>query len=335
MIINPKAVAKIIDLHLHLDGSLPIKTVLKLARMQRIGLPSDNENELKKYLSVSPNAQSLNDYLKCFDLPLSLLQTADSVHFAVTELITELDRQGLIYSEIRFAPQLHTKKGCTQEQIIKAAVSGKYDAEKRLNIRSNLILCTMRGGRKEDNLLTVRLAAEYLSYGVCAVDLAGAEALHKTGLYRDVFKLAVKLGVPFTIHAGEADGVQSVQSALSFGAKRIGHGVAAAGSAELMQKIKALGVSVECCITSNLQTKAVLSLNNHPLKNFVDFGINATVNTDNMTVSNTTIEREYELVQNLSPELSKKALLLNAADSAFILPDEKERLKEKINLVMQ
>lgn len=316
-----------IDLHLHLDGSLPIKTVLKLARAQNIALLSENETELKKYLSVSSNAQNLNDYLKCFDLPLSLLQTTDSVRFAVTELMSELERQGIIYSEIRFAPQLHTKNGCTQEQIIKAALSGRLEAEKQLNIRSNLILCTMRGGSREDNLLTVRLAAEYLSAGVCAVDLAGAEAVYKTELYHDVFELAANLGVPFTIHAGEADGAQSVKTALDFGARRIGHGVAAANDAELMQRIKKLGVSIECCITSNLQTKAVLSLDNHPLKRFVDYGINATVNTDNMTVSDTTVEREFELVRRLYPELSKKALLLNAADSAFLSPDEKENLK--------
>lgn len=316
-----------IDLHLHLDGSLPIKTVLKLARAQKIALPSENEIELKKYLSVSSNAQSLNDYLKCFDLPLSLLQTTDSVRFAVTELMTEIEQQGIIYSEIRFAPQLHTKNGCTQEQIIRAALSGKFEAEKQLNIRSNLILCTMRGGSREDNLLTVRLAADYLSAGVCAVDLAGAEAVYKTKLYRDVFELAANLGVPFTIHAGEADGAQSVKTALDFGARRIGHGVAAANDAELIQRIKKLGVSIECCITSNLQTKAVLSLDNHPLKRFVDYGINATVNTDNMTVSDTTVEREFELVRRISPKLSKKALLLNAADSAFLSQKEKKSLK--------
>ena len=191
-----------IDLHLHLDGSLPVKTVLKLAKLHNIALPGEDEETLRKYLAVSPSAKSLNDYLRCFDLPLMLLQSCEAVTIALYELICELKEQGIIYSEIRFAPQLHTKCGCTQREIIEAAITGLDKAQKDFNTKSNLILCTMRGGSEEDNLLTVSLAAEYLGNGVCAVDLAGAEALYKTELYRNVFSLAARLCVPFTIHAG-------------------------------------------------------------------------------------------------------------------------------------
>lgn len=320
-----------IDLHLHLDGSLPIKTVIELAEIQNIALPANDEETLKKYLAVSPTAQSLNDYLKCFDLPLELLQSCAAVEFAVYELICELTKQGIVYSEIRFAPQLHTKNGQTQRDIIESAIKGLEKAESDFNTKSNLILCTMRGGEEEENLLTVRLAAEYLGSGVCAVDLAGAEALYKTELYRNVFELAAELCVPFTIHAGEADGAQSVKTAVDFGARRIGHGVAAVNDSELLEEIKRRNISIECCLTSNLQTKAVSSLSQHPIKEFLRLGINATVNTDNMTVSDTTIEKEFALLSDVAPDASRERLLQNAVNAAFLSDEEKAEVMRRMS----
>lgn len=320
-----------IDLHLHLDGSLPIKTVLKLAKLQNIALPGEDEATLRKYLAVSPSAKSLNDYLRCFDLPLMLLQSCEAVKIALYELICELKEQGIIYSEIRFAPQLHTKCGCTQREIIEAAITGLDKAQKNFNTKSNLILCAMRGGSEEDNLLTVSLAAEYLGNGVCAVDLAGAEALYKTELYRNVFSLAARLCVPFTIHAGEADGVQSVKTAIEFGARRIGHGVAAVDDDELLDEIKRKNISIECCLTSNLQTKAVSKLENHPIKDFLRLGINATINTDNMTVSDITVEKELSLLSDIAPEISRKTLMRNAVNAAFLSDNERKELMRRMS----
>ena len=320
-----------IDLHLHLDGSLPIKTVLKLAKLQNIALPGEDEATLRKYLAVSPSAKSLNDYLRCFDLPLMLLQSCEAVKIALYELICELKEQGIIYSEIRFAPQLHTKCGCTQREIIEAAITGLDKAQKDFNTKSNLILCAMRGGSEEDNLLTVSLAAEYLGNGVCAVDLAGAEALYKTELYRNVFSLSARLCVPFTIHAGEADSVQSVKTAIEFGARRIGHGVAAVDDDELLDEIKRKNISIECCLTSNLQTKAVSKLENHPIKDFLRLGINATINTDNMTVSDTTVEKELSLLSDIAPEISRKTLMRNAVNAAFLSDNEREELMRRMS----
>lgn len=320
-----------IDLHLHLDGSLPIKTVLKLAKLQNIALPGEDEATLRKYLAVSPSAKSLNDYLRCFDLPLMLLQSCEAVKIALYELICELKEQGIIYSEIRFAPQLHTKCGCTQREIIEAAITGLDKAQKDFNTKSNLILCAMRGGSEEDNLLTVSLAAEYLGNGVCAVDLAGAEALYKTELYRNVFSLSARLCVPFTIHAGEADGVQSVKTAIEFGARRIGHGVAAVDDDELLDEIKRKNISIECCLTSNLQTKAVSKLENHPIKDFLRLGINATINTDNMTVSDTTVEKELSLLSDIAPEISRETLMRNAVNAAFLSDNEREELMRRMS----
>ena len=129
----------------------------------------------------------------------------------------------MLYAEIRFAPQLHTKKGLTQDQVVKAAILGLQEALAGSFFKAKLILCCMRGtDNLEENLLTVRTAAAYLGRGVAAVDLAGAEALYPTEDYEKVFALARELSVPFTIHAGEADGAESVWAALRMGACRIG-----------------------------------------------------------------------------------------------------------------
>lgn len=320
-----------IDLHLHLDGSLPIRTVSKLAKIQRITLPESDDAQIKKLLSVNEKVQSLNDYLKCFDLPLSLLQSRESVELAVYELLEELAIQGLVYAEIRFAPQLHTKNGATQQEIIESAISGLVMAQNQFPIKSNLILCLMRGGSEEANRETVLLAEKYLGCGVCAIDLAGAEALYKTAIYKELFSFARSLGVPFTIHAGEADTAQSVRDAVSFGARRIGHGVAAVDDGELLCEMREKNISIECCLKSNLQTKAVAELINHPIKRFLEFGINATINTDNMTVSDTTIKNEITLFKAVMPEVSPQALLDNAINSAFLSQDERAELKRRLN----
>ena len=239
----------------------------------------------------------------------------------------------MLYAEIRFAPQLHTKKGLTQGRVVQAALLGMQEALAGSFFRCKLILCCMRGAdNREENLLTVRTAAAFLGRGVAALDLAGAEALYPTEEFAEVFSLARELGVPFTIHAGEADGPESIEAALSFGASRIGHGVRAAEKPELLERLREQRIPLEICPSSNVQTKAIPSLSQHPVLEFLRQGLCVTVNTDNMTVSDTTIEKEFGL---LSRELGmtaeeRKKLLLNAADAAFLTSEERWRLKDVI-----
>ena len=322
-----------IDLHLHFDGSLLPRTVLELAQEQGILLPAKEPDELKLFLTAPENCESLNEYLEKFDLPLKVLQTREAVRKAMYILVSSLKEQGMLYAEIRFAPQLHTKKGLTQERVVQAALLGMQEALAGSFFRCKLILCCMRGAdNREENLLTVRTAAAFLGRGVAALDLAGAEALYPTEEFAEVFSLARELGVPFTIHAGEADGPESIEAALSFGASRIGHGVRAAEKPELLERLREQRIPLEICPSSNVQTKAVPSLSQHPVLEFLRQGLCVTVNTDNMTVSDTTIEKEFGL---LSRELGmtaedRKKLLLNAADAAFLTSEERWRLKDVI-----
>lgn len=239
-----------IDLHLHLDGSLSVKTVRELARIQGVEVSHDDSVLLKR-LQVSESCRDLNEYLEKFSFPCSLLQTRNAIEKAVYNLQEELKAQGLLYAEIRFAPQLHTFQGLTQAAVVEAAVNGLEAS----NFKANLILCCMRG---DDNYLqnmeTVRVAAQYLGKGVCAVDLAGAEALYKTSDFEELFRFAREMGIPFTIHAGEADGPDSVRTAVRFGARRLGHGVRSVEDSALLRCLKETGITLELCPTSNLNT---------------------------------------------------------------------------------
>ena len=325
-----------IDLHLHFDGSLLPRTVLELAKEQGIALPSEEPDELKFFLAAPPDCGSLNEYLEKFDLPLLVLQTREAIRKGMYTLASSLKEQGMLYAEIRFAPQLHTKKGLPQEQVVKAALQGLQEAAAGSFFKAKLILCCMRGAdNREENLLTVRTAAAFLGRGVAALDLAGAEALYPTADYGEVFALAKELSVPFTIHAGEADGPESIRAALRMGASRIGHGVRAGEDPELLEELKERQIPLEMCPSSNVQTKAVPSLSEHPVLSYLRRGLLVTVNTDNMTVSDTTIEREFRLLKEelgMTPE-ERRQLLLNAADAAFLTAEERWRLKDVIEKV--
>lgn len=325
-----------IDLHLHFDGSLLPRTVLELADEQGIALPSREPDELKLFLSAPADCASLNEYLEKFDLPLLVLQTKEAIRKGMFTLASSLKEQGMLYAEIRFAPQLHTRKGLTQEQIVKAALQGLGEAMAGSFFKAKLILCCMRGAEnREENLQTVRTAAAFLGRGVAAVDLAGAEALYPTGDFAENFSLAKELGVPFTIHAGEADGPESVRAALRMGASRIGHGVRAGEDADLLRELQELRIPLEMCPSSNVQTKAVTCLEKHPVLEYLRKGLLVTVNTDNMTVSDTTMAKEFRLLEErlgMTAEEHRR-LLLNAADAAFLPEEERWRLKDVIQNV--
>ena len=326
-----------IDLHLHFDGSLSAKTVWEQARKQGIELNADSVEELKTKLVCPVECKSLNEYLEKFDLPLMVLQTESGIRECMSALIEELIAEDMLYAEIRFAPQLHLQKGLDQETVIKAALAGVKDAVKGQKIKIQLILCCMRGvENQEANRETVTLCTKYLGQGVCACDLAGAEALFKTEGFESLFAYAVSLGVPFTIHAGEADGAISIRDALRFGAGRIGHGVHAAEDEELMDVLQKEQICLECCPTSNVQTKAVAHIEEHPIKYFMEKGLLVTVNTDNRTVSNTTIDQEMQLLYKtfgLTKE-EMRTLYLNAVKAAFITEKEKEELTYAIKQII-
>ena len=166
----------------------------------------------------------------------------------------------------------------------------------------------------------IRTAREYLGNGVCAADLAGAEAIYPMSEFMKLFGQAKKLGMPFTIHAGECGNMQNILDSVEAGALRIGHGIAMRGNSEVQKMIREKGIGVEMCPISNLQTKAVESESQYPLREFLDNGIKVTVNTDNRTVSNTTMTKELQFIQEHYRITDEEIWLMmrNAVDTAFI-----------------
>ena len=319
-----------IDLHMHLNGSLSASIVIKLAKKHGVSLPTYDEEELKKLISVPLDCDSLNEYLKCTKIPRLVTQTKEGICDAVSMLLDELKKQGLIYAEIRFAPQRHRDNGLSQEEVVLSALEGLAKA----SIKAKLILCCMRGNDLEkENIETIDLAKKYLNMGVGGVDLAGAEALFPTQDYKNVFDYAKELGVPITIHAGEADGPESVATALDMGATRIGHGIRSIYDERLIKRLIDENVTLEMCPSSNFQTKAVMAKKDYPLRSFLDWGVRVTINTDNKTISSTQLEGEFEFAEKeLGLKRKERQLLYkNAIEASFTTEAEKKELYELLN----
>ena len=326
--INAKKYA-IIDLHLHLDGSMSLECARSLAKKQGIALPDDKE--LLSRLRVSDDCRDLNEYLERFDLPLSLLQTADAISESVERLCNELQSQGLIYAEIRFAPQLHLQKGLTQEEVVLAAIEGLN----RSDFFASLILCCMRGAdNREANIETVRLVKKYLEKGVCAVDLAGAEALFPNEGFVDVINYARSLSLPMTLHAGEALGADSVASAIELGADRIGHGVRSIENPEILKSLAEKKIPLELCPTSNLNTRVFDDLKDYPIRTFLESGVLITVNTDNMSVSATTLAEEYQRLADALEltEADLKKIALCSISATFLDSKGREKIFDMVDI---
>jgi adenosine deaminase len=328
---STKYADKYIDLHLHLDGAITTEIAKKLADLQGITLPVKSDEELTSLLTVQPDCTSLNDFLECFPFPLSLLQTKEGLSEAAHLIADDIKSQGVIYAEFRFAPQLHLNKGMTQEDAIQAVIEGL----KKSDLKSNIILCMYRGeDTKEANYETLELARKYLveDGGVVAVDIAGAEALFPTSDYRDLFGKAKEYGIPFTIHAGEADGAESVKLAIEYGAVRIGHGTRSYESEEVMELLKEKNITLEMCPTSNRMTHAVEDMSKYPFMDYLNRGIKVTLNTDDMGVEGITLADEFRLMEKdygLTPE-QEKIILNNAIDAAFTTESVKEELRKMI-----
>lgn len=319
---------KKVILHVHLDGSLRPETV-------REWLKQDGEElslqEVKKRLMVDNDCKNLNEYLEKFDIPSQVLQTEERITRATYELYEDLSKQNVSYAEVRFAPSKHLERGLTYNQVVESAIKGMEKAKKKFNIDGNLILCCMRGENNEkDNINTLKVACNYLKKGICAVDLAGAEALYDTKNFEDLFKIAKQNNIPFTIHAGEAAGAESIQKALEFGAKRIGHGIRCIEDKELIQRIRKEGITLEICPTSNIQTQAIKE--NHPIGLLYNDFIKTTINTDNDTVSNTNIEKEYLWTLNNTNIQYNDLVMMNiyAARAIFDTPQKKAKLVDEM-----
>ncbi len=284
------------DLHVHLDGSLRLPTILELAEGEGVDLGVSSEDELRRRLHCGEHAGSLPEYLKAFELTLKVMQSEESLRRVAYELGVDAAKESVRYMEVRYSPMLHTRSGIRLTAVVEAVLDGLRSAQKDHGIQSNLILCGIRNISPESSLQMAELAVAYKNRGVVAFDLAGAEYDHPAKHHLDAFKLVRDNNIAVTIHAGEAYGPASIHDAIHVcGAHRIGHGCRLREDGDLLHYVNDHRIPLECCPSSNVQTGAVRLLATHPLKLYYDLGLRVTVNTDNRLITDTTVSRELWL----------------------------------------
>lgn len=307
---------KKVELHVHLDGSLDIDYAKEL-------MGRDVYDQM-----VSTHDNTLAQYLEKFYLPDKLMSDYNTIIEFSYRLAKQLEKEEVIYAEIRFCPTSHDKY-ISVDRVITGIREGLAKVPR---VKTNLIFCMRRNYSFEENLKIIKLAKKYLGNGCCGIDLVGDEAGYRTEDFKELFEIINKEGIPCTIHAGEADGPESVKAAISFGAKRIGHGIKSIDDSMTIKELIDKKICLEVCIDSNLDTKVVKKIEEHPIRKLVDAGVCVTINTDNRTVSDTNLDHEYDLLRNYFNFTDNDILKfnLNAIDAAFISEEEKKDLRNRL-----
>ncbi len=309
------------DLHVHLDGSLRLETILDLATQQKVKLPADTPEGLRPFVQMGEDCKSLVEYLKAFEVTLSVMQTHESLVRTAFELAEDAARENVRYLEVRYSPILHQQKGLTLHGIVQAVLEGLALAEKKYPIKTGVILCGMRHISPEISLKLADLTVAFKNKGVVGFDLAGAEEDFPAKKHKEAFGRVLANNINCTLHAGEAYGPESIHQAIhACGAHRIGHGVRLVEDGDLLNYVNDHRIPLECCPSSNVQTKAVKRMADHPIRLYYDLGLRVTVNTDNRMVTNTSVSQEYLVLhEQLGFTLDEiKELIIMGFKSAFL-----------------
>jgi len=313
-----------IDLHNHLDGSFRPETMYELAAKYGIETDVPTVEEYRALTRHRATCGSVNEYLKMFDLPCSVMQTGEALERITFELGEDLYHQGVAYAEIRFAPQQHVSGELTQATAIEAVIAGAKRAMDTYPIKLGILACMMVYGSEQinydANMETVITAKEYLGKGLVGIDLAGAEGLVPLENFAPFFDKARELNIPFTCHAGDSPGPDTVETAVyTFGAQRIGHGHHVYFDPELVRRIAKTDILFEICPTSNIQCQTEPTYGKHPAKNMMEMGLKVSINTDNQFLADVTLDDEYDHCLN-EMGFTERDLIqmnLNAINASF------------------
>ncbi|MFC5503447.1 adenosine deaminase [Lysinimonas soli] len=344
-----------ISLHDHLDGGLRPQTIIELAEPLGIELPAATAPELAAWFAEKSDSGSLVEYLKTFDLTIAVMQTAEGLTRVAREFVEDLADDGVIYGELRWAPEQHLSRGLTLDETVEAVQRGIDEATDSVRaaggwVRAGQLVSAMRHLDRGTEI--AQLALRHRDRGVVGFDIAGPEAGFPASRLSEAFDLLARACFPATVHAGEADGVESIREALVDGhALRLGHGVRIAEDitieraddestfvslGRVAQWVKDRGIALETSPSSNLQTGAIAAwgdtLADHPFDLLYQLGFRVTVNTDNRLMSATSLTRELALLAETfgygMDDL--EAFQLNAAEVAFLPLEDREELVDRI-----
>ncbi|MFB6354887.1 MAG: adenosine deaminase [bacterium] len=322
-----------IDLHHHMDGAIRTKTIKEMAEKHDVELPTYNVEKLKDHVTVRKGCEGLTDFLDCFELFYPVIQYEDAIRRIAYELCETTYNQDVLYLETRFAPVLLTEEGLSQEEVVTSALDGLEAGLEEFDVEINLILCVYRGTPPEASLRTVELAQQYSDRGIVGIDIAGDESQYDADPHREAFDNARQYGLNITAHAGEAGGVDNIREALNMGADRIGHGVALRDDPEVLAECKERQIPLEMCLTSNLQTGVVRTIEEHPVTDYFDHGTPVTLNTDDPAVSNINIHHEFRLAfqQTSFTIFDLKQILQNSVSASFADSSTRQKLRTSID----
>jgi adenosine deaminase len=320
-------------LHDHLDGGLRPETIIQIA--DEIGyqdLPSNSTQELADWFKAACDSGSLDRYLETFDHTIAVMQRETDLIQVAKESVIDLFNDGVIYAEVRVAPEHFTKRGLSLQQVIEAMLEGYRLGYAETGLKVNAILCGMRNMNLSHEI--AQLAVRYRNQGVVAFDIAGPEVGYPPTLQLETFQYLRQEEMPFTIHAGEAMGPEYIDLAINqCGAKRIGHGVRIfedLPAGRIAKQVLQQQIHLEICPTSNLQTGVADTYVSHPVGKLYELGFNLSLNTDNRLMSGTNLSNEFqECAQAFGWGLAEfQEITICAMNSAFI--DDKSSYLKRI-----
>lgn len=316
-----------IELHLHLDCSLSLDVVEKLR-------PDISEMEYQKNFIAPVKCADLADFLRCASSGIELMQTGEGLREVVKDLFAQLQRDNVIYTEIRFAPLLHLQKELPPEEVVEIVADSVRESINSTGIKAGLLLCTLRNYNEAQSLQTIKLVERYINHTpVAGFDIASDEAGYPIDSHKSAFVYAAKKDIPRTAHAGEAKGADSVWETLRyFMPQRIGHGVRSIEDEQLIEHLVKNNFHLEICPTSNIQTDIFKEYSDHPINFLFDAGVSVGVNTDARSLVNVSLTDEYvKLANEFDWDIDHFYQCNNSSlTHAFIADDEKEELQKTL-----
>ncbi|MBE1300750.1 MAG: adenosine deaminase [Alteromonadaceae bacterium] len=323
------AKAPLVDLHRHLDGNILPATIWKLAQRNGIELPASSLEELIPLTQIQDQTSDLLAFLQKLDYGVSVLARLDDCYEVAYENMLDAERQGLDYVELRFSPYyMSMNHDLNMADVVAAVIDGVNAGSKETGVKSNLIGILSRTFGAETCMRELESLIAHKDK-ITALDLAGDEINYPAHMYKEHFAKGRDAGWQITVHAGEADGPQSIWNAIEMlGATRIGHGVAATQDPKLMEFMAKNKIAVESCPTSNYQTATVKSIESHPLPTFLENGLLVCLNTDDPAVSNIDLPHEYKVASEVIGLTDEQLALVqrNGVAAAFLSDSDKKAL---------
>jgi adenosine deaminase len=320
-----------IDLHRHLEGSLRLETVVELARKHGVDLPSYDIEQLRPLVQATYDPPDFNRYLDKFNVLRRIYSAQQAIERVAYEAVADAAGDNVRYLELRFSPSAQAAvQGFSFADTTDWVIAGAKRAQRDFDIMVRLVIALVRHDPLEWAEEITEIAIARQADGVVGFDLAGQVQKYPAGPFVGLFKKAKAAGLNITVHAGETTGPETVMEAVTkLGAQRIGHGIRAIEDSLTCQLLRNEGITLEVCPTSNIQTGAVPGFWRHPLRDLYHMGVPVTVNTDNISVSNTTLTDEYVAAMlGIGIKLVElRDMLMNAVEAAFLPDDEKEKLR--------